>query len=508
MSFTEEQIKEYIKCADDPIYFVENYVKVVHVDKGLIPMKLYDFQKTVIRESDANRRVIAKIGRQAGKSSCIAVFALHQALFKENYNILIAANKAKTALEIMKKVQTAYEYLPQWLKQGLGEWNKGTVTFENGSRIMGTSTSADSARGFSFNCVILDEFAFLPKGVADDFFTSIYPTISSGKTTKMIIISTPKGMNMFYKIWTEAVEGRSDYIPIEINWWDVPGRDQKFKEEQIRNFGEERWRQEYECVFIGSSNTLISSNKIKEMTYINPIERINGVEIFEKPKADRKYFIAVDPAEGKGLDYHAFVVIDITQKPFNVVATFRDKYMEPLLVPDILYHVGKIYNDAFILIETKSSGTQISDIMFYQKEYLNLLGAKAMGRGGQVLTTYSKQAKGLATSTTTKSVGCSNFKLLIENDQLLTNDFNILEEITNFVLNGNSWGADDGYHDDLVMCLVIFAWATTQTYFKNFSSVNIQDVLDERKKELQNNFLPLFIIDSDEDGWTEDSGFF
>lgn len=505
IEYTEEQIKEYIKCANDPIYFVETYVKVVNIDRGLIPMMLYDFQKRIILSAKDNRRTIAKIGRQAGKSTCIAAFALHQALFNDNYNILIAANKAKTAMEIMKKVQTSYEYLPNWLKQGLGEWNKGTVVFENGSRIMGTSTTADSARGFSFNCVILDEFAFLARNVADEFFTSIYPTISSGKTSKMIVISTPKGMNHFYKMWVEAEEGRSDYVPIEINWWDVPGRDEAFKKEQIRNFGEEKWRQEYECQFLGSSSTLINASKLRELTFKEPLDKINGVTIFERPIEGHSYFIAVDPSEGKGLDNHAFIVADITQKPFNIVATFKNKFMEPLLVPDVLYNIGKIYNDAYTLIETKSSGVQIADILYYDKEYLNLLGAKPNGRSGQILTNYSRNAKGLPTSTSTKGVGCSNLKLLVENDQLISNDFDIVEELTNFVLvNNSAYKADEGYNDDLVMCLVIFAWATTQPFFKNFSEIDVKEILAERKREMEQKFLPFFILDSDEDLYIDD----
>lgn len=511
IQYSEDQIKEYIRCANDPIYFIEKYVKVVHVDHGLVPMVLYPYQKETILAALNNRKVICKFPRQSGKSTCIAVFALHQILFKDNYNVLIAANKGKTAQEIMKKVQTAFEYLPDWLQQGIvpGGFNKSTIELENGSRCMATSTSADSARGFSFSLVILDEFAFLGRTVADEFFTSIYPTISSGKNTKMVVISTPKGLNHFYKMFNEAQIGENDYFPLEIEWNQVPGRDEAFKADQIKNFGLEKWQQEFESQFLGSSNTLISPRKLSELTFKRPIKEILGIKIYEEPNPDRRYFISMDPSEGKGLDYHAFVVIDVTDRPFRVVATWRNKTMEPLLVPDVIYHAGMMYNYAFVLIETKSSGTQISDGLYYEKEYLNLLGAKSAGRSGQKLTVYSKDAKGLATSVSTKSVGCSNLRMIIEHDQFLINDFDIKEEFSHFVLRQNTFKADEGYNDDFVMCLVGFGWATTQPFFKNLSDVEIGEILQEKQEQIQQVFLPIFTSDGEREASSmdDDDGF-
>jgi hypothetical protein len=499
-NFTEEQVREWVKCAQDPIYFIETYVKVVHVDRGLIPMILYEYQKEIITAAVENRRVICKIPRQAGKSTCVAAFALHQILFIDNYNILIAANKGKTAQEIMKKVQTSFEHLPKWLQQGIvpGGFNKSTIELENGSRCMATSTSADSARGYAFNVVILDEFAFLPRTVADEFFTSIYPTISSGETTKMIVISTPKGLNHFYKMYTEAVDKKTDYLPIEIEWDDVPGRDEKFKEEQIRNFGSERWQQEFECAFLGSSNTLISARKLRELTFNDPIKKVmDDINIFEMPKKDRLYFITFDGSEGKNLDYHAFIVYDITERPFNIVATWRNRSMDPLLVPDVLYHAGMMYNYAFILIESKSSGSQIAGELYYKKEYLNLLGAaNNHGRNGQQLTNYSRDAVGLNTSERSRDTGCTNLRMIIENDQIFLNDHVIIEELSNFALQTNrKYKAEEGFNDDLVMCLVVFAWATTQTFFQNLSEVNVRDILAERQKEISEYLLPMYSSD-------------
>lgn len=504
IAFTQEQIIEYIKCKNDPIYFIKKYIKIVHLDKGLVNLNLYPYQEKVVNFAHNKNRVICKIPRQAGKTTCISAFALYEVIFNKNHNILIAANKGKTAMEIMKKIQDAYQYLPNWLQQGVAEYNKSSLLLENGSRIIATSTSGDAARGFSFNTVILDEFAFLRKNVADEFFTSIYPTISSSKSSKLIIISTPNGMNHFYKMWIEATSDdplqKSDFEPVEIKWNDVPGRDESFKQQQLKSgFTIEKWNQEFECEFIGSSNTLLSSSAVKNLVFKRPIEEMENVRFYKPPVPGNKYFISVDTSEGKGLDYHAMSVIDITQRPFEVVATYRDNMLAPMLLPDIIFRLGKIYNDAFVLIETKSTGLQVADILFYDRGYENMLGAQSSGRSGQKLTLFSKKAKGLSTSPLTKSIGCNNLKMIIENDQMFLNDSTIVEELSNFVMMGTSYGASEGYNDDMVMTLISFAWATSQEFFKNLSTVNVQEIVSSQRKEIESNLTFGFILDGRED---------
>lgn len=507
INFTEDQFKEYILCASDPVYFIKKYVKIINVDRGLIPFELYPFQEKVITTTHENREVVVKFPRQCGKTTCISAYALWAILFNDDYNVLIGANKARTAGEIMRKVTLAYQYLPKWLQQGVVKMNGSTLELENGSRVMAVPTTSDSARGFAFNLVILDEFAFLLKNMADAFFTSIFPTISSGKTTKIVIISTPNGLNHFYKIFNDAEEGRNDYVPLNIEWNEVPGRDEAFKAKQIRNFGPEKWAQEFASEFLGSSNTLLNAVALKNMTYKNYLEKIDNVKFYKQPVPGRQYFIVLDPSEGKGLDYHAAIVFDISQRPFEIVAVFRDQYMPAMLVPDVIYRLGKIYNDANVLIETRSLGPTMADTLYYIKEYENLLGAKSQGRSGQQLTIFTKNSKGLATSHTTKSIGCTNLKLLVETDQLLINDFDLKEEFSKFVLKGASYAADDGAHDDLVMCCVIFAWATTQNFFKNFSEVNVREIIREEQDRIREELLPFgIVLGSNEDAFEGSGG--
>jgi len=248
LQYTEEQVKEILKCSDDPVYFIKTYMKIVNVDHGLVPFNMWAFQEDMVRTFHSNRFSICKMPRQVGKTTTSAGYMLWCVLFQENFNIAILANKGSLAREILGRIQYAYEYLPIWLQQGIKVWNKGNIELENGSKINAYATSAAGVRGGSYNLIFLDEFAFVPKNMADDFFTSTYPVISSGKTSKVIIVSTPYGLNHFYKMWVDASEGRSTYKPLEIHWSMVPGRDEAWKEETIRNTSEEQFRQEFECV--------------------------------------------------------------------------------------------------------------------------------------------------------------------------------------------------------------------------------------------------------------------
>ena len=362
-SYTEAEIKEFIKCSKDPVYFIQKYVNIVSIDEGLVPFKLYTFQKEMIDTFHDNRFTICKLPRQSGKSTTILSYLIHYVIFNETVNVAILANKAATARDLLGRFQLAYEHLPGWLQQGVMNWNKGSLELENGSKILAASTSASAVRGGSYNIIFLDEFAFIPSNIAEQFFSSVYPTITAGQTSKVIIVSTPHGMNMFYKMWTDAVNEKSNFIPIEVAWEEVPGRDEAWKEETIRNTSEQQFLQEFECSFLGSIDTLISPTKIQVIPTSDPIESNAGLDIHEKPQKDSQYCISVDVARGGARDYSAFTVIDITTIPYRLVAKYKNNEVKPLLFPEVIYGVAKGYNDAYLLIEINDIGGQVADAL-------------------------------------------------------------------------------------------------------------------------------------------------
>ena len=346
--FTKEEVEEYVKCSKDPIYFIENFIKIVNVDQGIIPFDLYDFQKKIVNTVHSNRFTIAKLPRQSGKTTTVIAYFLHFILFNENVNIAILANKGSLAREILGRLQLAYENLPKFLQQGIKIWNRGDMQLENGSKIVAAATSSSAIRGGSFNMILLDEFAFVPRNIADEFFSSVYPTISSGESTKVIIVSTPYGMNHFYKLWCDAEEKKNDYVPIEVHWREVPGRDDKWRDETIRNTSKEQFAQEFECDFVGSINTLISAAKLKTMPFKEPVEVRQHLDIYEQPKDGKAYVIVVDVSHGEELDYSAFSVIDSSQIPYKQVAKYRSNSIAPMLYPSIIHDVAKKYNNAYV----------------------------------------------------------------------------------------------------------------------------------------------------------------
>ena len=327
IEFTPEQIQEYARCMEDPAYFIENYIKIVSIDEGLVPFSLYPFQRDMVQTFHTNRFSICKLPRQSGKSTTVTAYMLWLVLFTDNQSIAILANKGSLARDLLGKIQLAYEHLPKWLQQGIIVWNKGNIELENGSKIVARATSSSAIRGGSYNLIFLDEFAFVSNNIATNFFASVYPTISSGTTTKVFIVSTPNGLNHFYKLWSDAVDKKNGYTPIEVGWNEIPGRDEKWKQQTISNTSEEQFRQEFECEFIGSMNTLISSTKLRAMRFDYPIKQTETMSIYEEAKPDHTYVITVDVARGVGLDYSAFVVFDVTKQPFKVVAKFRDKLL-------------------------------------------------------------------------------------------------------------------------------------------------------------------------------------
>ena len=497
--FTKRQIAEFLKCADNPVYFISKYIKIVSLDEGIIPFKMYDFQESMVESFHAERFNIAKLPRQSGKSTIVTAYLLWYVLFNDNVNVAILANKAATAREMLGRLQLSYENLPKWLQQGILGWNKGSLELENGSKILAASTSASAVRGMSFNVIFLDEFAFVPNNIADQFFSSVYPTISSGKSTKVIIISTPHGMNMYYKLWHDAERGTNEYIPTEVHWSEVPGRDAEWKAQTIRNTSEQQFRVEFECEFLGSVDTLISPSKLRVMTYEDPIERQNGLDVFQKPEEGHNYTMTVDVARGIDGDYSAFTVFDTTTVPYKLVAKYRNNEIKPLLFPDIICQVGRAYNHAYILVEVNDIGGQVADIIQYDLEYDNLLMAAMRGRAGQVVGqgfSGGKVQLGVKMSTAVKKVGCSNMKALIEDDKLLLSDYDIIAELTTFIQKGQSWQAEEGCHDDLAMCLVMFSWLAVQDYFKELHDNDIRArMYQEQREAIEADMAPFGFMD-------------
>jgi len=498
LSFTEEQLTEIVKCTDDPVYFIRKYVKIVNVDLGLVPFDMWNFQEEMVRDFHANRFSICKMPRQVGKTTTTVGYMLWCVLFQEEYTIAILANKGQLAQEILSRLQKAYEYLPLWLQQGIVTWNKRNIELENGSKIYAYATSAAGVRGGTYNLIFLDEFAFVPKNMADDFFTSTYPVISSGKTSKVIIVSTPCGLNHFYKMWIDATEKRSLYKPIEIHWSQVPGRDAKWKEETIRNTSEEQFRVEFETEFIGSSATLISGTKLRSLAFHNPISSDEGLDIYEQPIPGRLYIATVDCAEGVEADYSTINVVDVTETPYRQVAKYRNNKLPLLFFPTIIYSVAKKYNEAYALIETNNIGQQVVDILHYDLEYENIYKLEHHHIKGQSISAGFKRSTsfGIKTTKSVKKIGCANLKTLIENDKLIINDFDTIAEMNTFSRVRDSYAAEEGNNDDLVMGLVLFAWLTAQTFFKDSTSIDVRKLmLAEQNMLVDEDLAPVGIID-------------
>ena len=498
IEFTQDQIQDYVKCAKDPIYFIKRFVKIVHVDRGLIPLDLYEYQERMINTFNNNRFVITKMPRQSGKSTAVVGFILHYLLFNSDKNIAVLANKAELARELLDRIKKAYENLPLWLQQGILTWNKGSIEVENGSKILATSTTGSAARGQSFSLVFLDEFAFVQHGIADEFFKSVYPTISSGTETKMIIVSTPKGMNHFYKMWVEAEEERSNFIPLAVNWWETPGRDDDWKLQQIANTSEESFDQEFACNFLGTSNTLINANTLRNLAFVRPMFQKQGFDQYEEIQQGHEYVIVVDTARGVGGDYSAFVVIDVSDIPYRVVAKYRDKNISPLLYPELIYNVANNFNQAFVLVEINDIGEQISNILYRDLEYENLFVTAIKGRAGQRIGGgFGKNTQlGVRTTKQVKRIGCSTLKDLVEDQKIIIEDFDVIEELSNFISKKESYEADEGHHDDLVMCLVLFGWLIRQDYFKDLTNSDIRKkYLADKEELLDEEMLPFGFYD-------------
>lgn len=497
----------WLECADTHILFDEEYKEIfvkdiqigskVWSDAGLlsvISVESFDDEVEMydISVNSKNHRFYSN-GILSHNSSASVGYMLHYLIFNESKTAALLANKASTSREILSRLKLAYELLPHWLQHGVCTWNKGDIELENGSKAIALATSSSAARGLSISLLYVDEVAFVQASQWDSFYKSVYPTISSGVDTKVILVSTPNGLNHFYKMVQDAKDKRSHFHLAVINWWDVPGRDEKWKQETIANVGLETWAQEFECEFLGSTGTLINSQTLKRLVHQNPIDVCNDINIYTHPVVGHQYALTVDCSEGVGNDSSTFSVINVSVKPYDQVATYKNNLMSPLVFPDIIYQVATKYNQAFVLIETNSTGKQVADTLNYEFGYENLAWVGESPKHGQILMggLSSRQQNGLRTDKRSKRIGCSNLKQLLENDLLRINDFNTIMELSSFVQRGTSFEAEDGAHDDCVMNLVVFGWMSTQGYFQALNDSNARaDVLNAYKEKLNAEMLP------------------
>ena len=504
IDWSPELIQEWVKCSEDPIYFVENYMKIISLNEGLVTFNPYPYQRNMISSFVDNRYTIVTTARQAGKSTTTCGFILWYIIFHADKTVALLANKGETAREILGRVQLAYQHLPKWLQQGVKEWNKGSFVLENNSRVIASATSASAIRGYTINLLFIDEAAHIENW--DEFFTSVYPTISSGTESKIILVSTPNGLNHFHSTWANAIQGKNGYNPILVNWRDVPGRDDKWKEQTLSgmNFDIEKFNQEMECEFLGSSGTLIDGWKLKELVEQIPITKKDGMYQYIKPEKGRAYLIIADVSRGKGLDYSAFQVIDVTKMPYNQVCAFRNNGVTPIDYADIIHRTAVAYNNAAVLVEINDIGEQVSHSLHYDFGYENILFTENSGRAGKKVTAGCSGRtadKGIRTTKLVKSVGCSMLKLLIEQNQFVVNDYHTIHELSTFSKKGNSYEAESGKHDDLVMCLVLFAWLSEQQYFKDYTNINtLMSLREKTEEDMDQDLSPFgFVFDGRED---------
>ena len=494
IDITAEQTLEIIKCMQDPIYFCSTYLKIVTLDDGLQYFHPRPYQVEAMNLIVNNRFVLIKQSRQSGKTTTAAAMLLWYVLFNENYSIACLAHKQSQAVEIVTRIKTYFQNLPKWLQLGIDSWNSLSIKLENGSEIFAAATSSGSVVGRTLNIVYSDEFDLVETNLQEEFFGSTFPTISSGEASKFIITTTPRGFKYFYKLWTESEEGKNDFKRFTINYWDVPGRDAEWAKKEIGRIGELKFKREYVTDFMGSSNTLIDGDKLKNIAFRQSIKQDeHGYhQIFEDPIPGHQYVLTADVSEGVEGDYSAFSVIDVTSIPYKVVCTYANDSIVPLMYPNVIFDTATYYNKAYVIVETNAIGAQVLNILYYDLEYENILSSNPKSKTGEI-TESARSYLGVKQTSKTKHVGTSNLKMLIENEQLLITDFRIFYELSRFVRKGRSWAAEVGEHDDLVMGLVTFAWITTQESFKSLTNTDVGGSLNQRFIN-QQDALPLGII--------------
>ena len=483
--WTKEDIVEYQRCMQDPVYFAENYGKVINLDKGLTPFKMYPYQKEMFKHFQENRFSIVLACRQSGKSISSCMYILWYALFNPDQTIAVLANKGATAREMLSRITLALENIPFFLQPGTKALNKGSIEFSNNSRIIAAATSGSSIRGMAVNLLFLDEFAFVED--AATFYTSTYPVISSGKTSRVIITSTANGIgNTYHKLYEGAVQSTNEFKPFRVDWWDVPGRDEEWKKQTISNTSELQFQQEFGNTFFGTGNTLISADALMNMKAVNPIADLDNVKVYEEPKVNHDYIMSVDVAKGRGQDYSTFNIIDISTTPFKQVACYRSNMISPILFPDIIHKWAKRYNEAYVIIESNDAGSVVANGLYYDIEYENM-HVESMIKAGAIGMTMNRKVK---------RIGCSNLKDLIEEKRLDIVDLDTISECSTFEARRDSFEASDGNHDDLVMNLVMFAWYVGSEAFVNQTDVTMKQLLyEEKMKAIEDEIVPVGIID-------------
>ena len=486
-NFTQQEIQEYIRCSKDPAYFARKYCKVISLDRGLVNFDLYPYQEKMFSHFNENRFNIVLACRQSGKSISSVAYLLWYALFHPEKTIAVLANKGATAGEMLSRITLMLENLPFFLQPGCKALNKRSIDFSNNSRIIAAATSGSSIRGMSVNLLYLDEFAFVER--AAEFYTSTYPVISSGKDTKVIITSTANGIgNVFHKLWEGAVQGTNQFNPFRVDWWDVPGRDEKWKAETVANTSQLQFDQEFGNTFYGTGDTLINANTLLELRAKQPIRRLEGdsVLVYEEPKKNHDYVMTVDVSKGRGQDYSTFNVIDISTRPFKQVAVFRNNTISPLLFPNIIYKYAKVYNEAYVVIEANDQGGVVCNGLYHELEYENM----------HVESAVKANALGIEMNRKVKRLGCSAIKDILEENKIDIVDENTILEISTFVAKGQSYEASDGNHDDLMMNLVMFGYFATGNYFAELTNINLKQMMFEnRMKEIEEDVLPFGFID-------------
>lgn len=513
IEYTAEQVDEYIKCKLDPIYFIKNYVKIISLDRGLINFELYDYQIRFIKTIHEERRVLGMFPRQHGKTTTVAAYLCWYLIFNDSKTVAILANKAAAAREIMSRLQLMYEYLPKWLQQGVAEWNKGSISLENNSKAFTAATSSSGIRGKSVNFLYVDEAAIIPNTVADEFFTATYPTISAGETTKIVLTSTPLGLNHFWKFWTEAESKINGFVPVRVEYYEHPDHDENWANQQKQLLGDLKYRQEILMDFLGSAATLIDPAAIQRMAVRAPIYNADGMAVYDSPERGKKngdgtwiskpgsYVITVDTASGVGGDYSAFSVIRIDSLPYTVVARYKNNKISPLLYPSVICRWAKEFNDAWVLIELNKN-EQVPHILHGELEYENIIYVNRSVKGQTITGGFGggKTQLGVMTDRKTKRIGCSMFKTLVEEHKLIIPDADTISEISTFIEQRGSYAADDGKTDDIVMTLVIFGWLTSQSYFKELTDIDLRrDIFEARIKQIDEEILPTgFFIDGTE----------
>lgn len=488
INFTKEQIDEYIKCSKDPIYFCETYLKVIHLDRGLVPFKLYGYQREIFQHYNSHRFNIILACRQSGKSISTCGYLLWYALFHSEKTIAILANKGATAREMLSRICLMLENLPFWLQPGCKALNKGNIDFSNNSRIICAATSSSSIRGMSISLLFLDEFAFVDNASA--FYTGVYPVISSGKDTKVIITSTPNGIgNMFYKLWEGAIQGTNEFQPFTIRWNDVPGRDDEWKRQTIANSSELQFAQEFEVNFIGSSQTLIGSDTLLGLQSREPLQLQHGIRYYAEPVEGHDYIITADVSKGRGQDYSTFTVFDISgvDGVFKQVCTYRDNLVSPLMFPEFIVRAAKTYNDALVIVENNDAGQVVCNAIYYDYEYDNTFVQSSVKSSG-IGVTMTKRVK---------RIGCSNLKDLLESGKLQLCDADTIVELSSFEPKGDSYAARGNTHDDMVMNLVLFGWFVSTDAFGGLSNIELKSLLySEKIREMEEDLPPFGIFDT------------